>query len=372
MAKLKEFVKKETVLCVAAVLAVITMFIVPPSAEYIGYIDFRVLALLFCLMLVVAGIRKLGVFEWIMERLLQHVKDLRQLSLILVLMTFFCSMWITNDVALITFVPFTILVLEAVGYQQHMILVIVLQTIAANLGSMCTPVGNPQNLYLYSLAEMTITEFLGLMLPLTIVSLLLLVLIICVVFRNAPKLEYSSKPSVENYSFGWRIWGYIVLFILCLLTVLRLLDYRVLLVLVAAAVLIMDYALYAKADYMLLITFVAFFIFVGNVKNIEPVRLLLEKCVSGNEIVVSVLASQVVSNVPAAVLLSGFTENINLLLVGTNIGGLGTLIASMASLISYKLYAGTKTNEKGGYMRVFTVYNLIFLAVLGVAAALFI
>lgn len=363
MTRLKKFIKEETVFCVAAVLAFITTIFVPPSALYIEYIDFRVLALLFCLMLAVAGIRGLGVFERIMECFLPHIKNLRQLVLILVLVTFFSSMWITNDVALITFIPFTILVLEAVGYCSQLITVIVLQTIAANLGSMCTPVGNPQNLYLYSLAEMSPDRFIRLMLPLTVVSLILLVLIICIVFWNAPQFEYN-KQSREKFNPGVRIWIYILLFVLCLLTVIRVLDYRVLLVITVAVIFATDYRLYLKADYMLLITFAAFFIFVGNVKNIEPVRLFLEKCVGGNEVLVSVLASQVISNVPAAVLLSGFTENIPLLLVGTNIGGLGTLIASMASLISYKLYAGTKASEKGKYFFAFTVYNLIFLAVL--------
>lgn len=362
MLRIKEFIKKETVFCAAAVLAVLTMFFVPPSYQYVQYIDFRVLALLFCLMLVVAGFRSVGVFERMIQQLLPHMRNLRQLVFMLVLVCFFSSMWITNDVALITFVPFAILVLEAAGHREKLIFVITMQTIAANLGSMCTPIGNPQNLYLYSLAEMSMIEFLKLMLPLTVVSLLLLVV---AVFMVKPEKIVYEKAEKESGRFGWRIWGYAVLFVLCLLTVLRVIDYRLMLVFVVVAICFLNRRLYRNVDYMLLITFVAFFIFVGNIKNMDSVKLFLESCVAGREVVVAVLASQVISNVPAAVLLSGVTENVQALLIGTNIGGLGTLIASMASLISYKLYIGTPNSRKGRYILEFTLYNLIFLILLG-------
>lgn len=269
-------------------------------------------------------------------------------------------MWITNDVALLTFVPFAILVLEAVGVRDKMIFVITMQTIAANLGSMCTPIGNPQNLYLYSLAGLSVTSFLRLMFPLSAASFLLIVL--AVFFVKPERIVYQGK--YEKRGLDRRLYGYLFLFLLCILTVLRIMDYRMLLAITVFAVFILNRRLYKEADYMLLITFIAFFIFVGNIKNMESISGILKRCVTGHEIIVSVFASQVISNVPAAVLLSGFTSDIVALLIGTNIGGLGTLIASMASLISYKLYVGTKDSKKGRYMLEFTIWNLVFLAVL--------
>ena len=183
--KLVTFVKKETVLCIAGLLAVVSMFIIHPSADYFGYIDYRVLALLFCFMAVVAGFRSVGLFEWLIKKMLCYVKNARQLELVLVLGCFFASMWITNDVALLTFVPFAVAVLQAAGLTENLIFVIVMQTIAANLGSMCTPIGNPQNLYLYSLSGSPVTAFLKLMFPVTAVSLgLLLVTSLCIPKRE--------------------------------------------------------------------------------------------------------------------------------------------------------------------------------------------
>lgn len=187
--KLVTFVKKETVLCIAGLLAVVSMFIIHPSADYFGYIDYRVLALLFCFMAVVAGFRSVGLFEWLIKKMLCYVKNARQLELVLVLGCFFASMWITNDVALLTFVPFAVAVLQAAGLTENLIFVIVMQTIAANLGSMCTPIGNPQNLYLYSLSGSPVTAFLKLMFPVTAVSLgLLLVTSLCI-----PKREIKVR-----------------------------------------------------------------------------------------------------------------------------------------------------------------------------------
>ena len=394
--KLVTFVKKETVLCIAGLLAVVSMFIIHPSADYFGYIDYRVLALLFCFMAVVAGFRSVGLFEWLIKKMLCYVKNARQLELVLVLGCFFASMWITNDVALLTFVPFAVAVLQAAGLTENLIFVIVMQTIAANLGSMCTPIGNPQNLYLYSLSGSPVTAFLKLMFPVTAVSLgLLLVTSLCIPKREIKVqaeraileqgaadrkaagraisdrkaadrglsdrkmsgAEVSDKEEMvrENAKDEKvRLCGYLTLFFLCILTVLHVLDYRMLLAIVIGVLFVLDRQLFTKPDYMLLITFVAFFILVGNIKNMDGFSAFLRTHVGGHELAASIFASQIISNVPAAVLLSGFTENINALILGTNIGGLGTLIASMASLISYKQYALTPQSEKGKYMLVFT------------------
>jgi len=356
--KLITFIQKETVLCIAALFAVISAFAVPPSKAYIAYIDFRVLALLFCLMLVVAGFQTIGLFEHLIESMIKHISNTRQLVFVLVLICFFTSMFITNDVALITFVPFAIITLQKIKKVKLMIFVIVMQTIAANLGSMFTPLGNPQNLYLYSISQMGIAEFLELMFPITCLSLLLIV--VTLLFMKKEKigtLEGIRTVKISRLKMG----VYVVLFGICLCTVLHLIDYRLALGIVMITVLVVDRKLLVKADYLLLLTFIAFFIFVGNIRNIPYIANVLASIVSGNEILVSTITSQVISNVPAAILLSGFTKNYRMLILGTNIGGLGTLIASMASLISYKIYGKTEGARKGKYLTVFSVINLIYL-----------
>lgn len=388
MNKIIGFLKNEVVLCAAFVLAAVSIVAVPPNSRYAEYIDFRVLALLFCLMLVVAGFKSVGVFEKLIGLLLRLVKNTRQLALVLVIICFVLSMWITNDVALITFVPFAVMIFRQTEKTKYLPLVVALQTVAANLGSMCTPVGNPQNLYLYTVSEMPIMDFVKLLLPYTIVSLLLLLGACFIVKKepltvseretNAEQSISGQKPeqSVSGQKSGQGISGrkahtkvfktaiYMLLFAISILTVLRVVHYLVMLAVVAAVVAAVEPRLFKEADYMLLITFVAFFIFVGNVKQIDAVSTFLAKWVSGNEVMVSVLASQFISNVPAAVLLSGFTNNFAGLLVGTNLGGLGTLIASMASLISYKYIAKAPECNTVGYIGIFTAVNAVFLAVL--------
>ena len=362
------FFKKETVFCVAAFVAVISMFFVTPSAAYLGYIDFHVLALLLALMLVVAGFQSVGLFDKILPVLIQKSGNTRMLSAILIFVCFFTGMWITNDVALITFVPIAIMVLKKIARPDLMIPVIVLQTVAANLGSMCTPIGNPQNLYLYTISGIGIGEFLQIMLPLTVASFVLLALSLLWVKKDAVEnISFQGSIEIEDSKMeGFKTVCYGVLFVLCILTVLHIVDYRITLVVVVISVLFLRPVLLLKADYMLLLTFIAFFVFVGNMKNIPLIHSFFNQCVTGREILVSILSSQVISNVPAAVLLSGFTDDIRGLLIGTNLGGLGTLIASMASLISYKFYAKEKHASTGKYMLWFTVVNVLFLLILSV------
>lgn len=366
--KLIAFCKKETVFVVSAFAAVISAFLVPPSKEYLSYPDYRVLSLLFCLMIIVAGFKELGIFTLLGKKLTVKAKDSRTLTLLLVMLCFFSSMFITNDVALITFVPFGLELLQMAGLKEKMIKVVVLQTIAANLGSMFTPIGNPQNLYLYSLAEMGIGEFLLLMLPLCIISLFLLLIVI---FGEKPvpiaKQEAEEGKKIDRKS----VIVLSALFLVCLLNVVRILPFQVMLVIVAAAILFRNKSLYIKVDYCLLGTFLGFFIFVENMQRISIVKELLETLLGGRELYLSVLASQVISNVPAAMLLSGFTDQYKELIYGVNIGGLGTLIASLASVISYKSYASFQDAKKGKYMAVFTLYNLIFLVILLVAGTIF-
>ena len=372
MKKFLTFFKKETVLCVSFMLAAVSMFIVPPDKDYLEYIDFRTLAILFCLMSVMAGLQKAGVFGRIAKRLMDHVKSGRGLILTLVLLCFFSGMFITNDVALITFVPFTFIVLGMLGDGQKDRLalpVVVMQTIAANLGSMLTPVGNPQNLYLYGKAGLSIREFLMLMLPYTLLSLVLLAVWSLIQGRAWPQAIRTGETSLPDdlpheKGVTYRIAVYLVLFLLCLLTVAHILPWQAVFFAVIIMVAAADRQVFVKVDYSLLLTFACFFVFVGNIGRIPAFRSFLEDMIAGREVYTAIAVSQIISNVPAALLLSGFTDDFAALIVGTNLGGLGTLIASMASLISYKYVAKETEGCKGKYIALFTAGNVSFLAAL--------
>ena len=372
MEKLVRFVKREAVLSVAAALALLSALAVPPDGAYLGYIDFRTLAILFSLMTVMAGLRQQGVFDRMGRALLALTGSTLQLVLVLVGLCFFGSMLITNDVALLTFVPFTFVVLASLGAETREKLalpVVCMQTVAANLGSMLTPIGNPQNLYLYGKSGMGMGAFVALMLPYTLASLALLAgwaLWLC--RGGSPVRKGTGGPFLAPQE-GARpdrriIWMDAALFIVCLLAVVRMLPYGAAFAAVLAATLLADRATLGRVDYSLLLTFVAFFIFIGNLGRVEAFSAWLQQIIAGREVPVAVLASQVSSNVPAALLLSGFTQEVEGLIVGTNLGGLGTLIASMASLISYRQIAREEPARKGEYFKLFTLSNLAFLAAL--------
>lgn len=388
------FIKQETVLVVATVLAIVSAFVVPPSEAYWGYIDWRVLGILLSLMIIMAGLQKTGFFDAIGAKLLGKTNNTRQLAFLLVFLCFFFSMLITNDVALFTFVPFAIIMLKKCKQEKMIIPVLVLQTIAANLGSMLTPIGNPQNLYLYNLSGMGMGEFIGVMLPYTILSGLLLVIAILICCKKEPITEVAIESTDEKHAVADAKLSeeekkalqekaalekgrnliknvvYITLFVLSLFVVVRLVPFEMVLLAVVLLVFNMDRKVLTQVDYCLLLTFIAFFIFTGNMGNITVVRDTLQQLVAGRELAIGVISSQAISNVPAALLLSGFTTDYRELLIGVNLGGLGTLIASMASLISYKLFAKEYNDQKGKYFWWFTIANVIFLAVLAVAAVI--
>ena len=366
MRAVANFVKKEPILSVASLAALVSCAFVPPDREYLGYGDFRTLALLYCLMLVVAGLRKAGAFSHLAHLLCVRAKTARGMGMLLVTMTFFSSMLITNDVALLTFVPFAVVLLGMTGRRQDLILVAALQTVAANLGSMLTPVGNPQNLYLYSYYGFSAGEFFGVTAPFWGLSLVL-TLLLCLLLPRAPlSVELGEEPGVERRALGL----YLALFAVCLLSVFRVLPWPVMLLIVAAALLLFDRRMLLDADFLLLLTFVAFFIFAGNLARLDAVDRLLRRLLSGREYLTALLASQVVSNVPAALLLSGFTDKARDMLLGVNIGGLGTPIASLASLISLKLYSRSKDARAGRYLLVFTLLNVALLLLLSLARRL--
>lgn len=359
------FIKNETVLSVAVILAVISSFFITPDIEYLNYIDFRTLGLLFCLMTVMAGLQKTGVFGFMAENLLKRIHSTKSLIFILIMLCFFFSMLITNDVALITFVPFTLTVLDMLGgdvKDKTIIPVVAMQTVAANLGSMLTPIGNPQNLYLHGISGLGVGEFMLLMLPYTVISFALLsAWALLRKGKGDVKISFNEKTRIKKKG---KVVIYSTLFCVCLITVAHALDYRVMLLVVIATTAAADYRIFARVDYTLLLTFIAFFVFIGNMGRIPMFSNYINTIINGRECITGILSSQLISNVPAALLLSGFTDNIRPLIVGVNIGGLGTLIASMASLISFKYIGRENKSLRGRYLFYFTVVNVVFLAVL--------
>ncbi|MBE5969382.1 MAG: citrate transporter [Lachnospiraceae bacterium] len=369
-------VKKEIVLVISILAALVALLIARPEESIGRFIDWRTLAILFCLMLVVGALRNMGVLESLAKALINRTKTLRGLILVLLIVTFLLSMFITNDVALITFVPFSIAVLTIVGKGELMILLVVLQTIAANLGSMLTPIGNPQNLFLYGLAGMKAGEFVLLMLPYTLVSLGIIIACVMGVKNSRTASMVSINTATEDgikdeerASSKWflrkpKFYVLVILFLMAVLTVAHLIPLWITFVVICLCVLIMDFKAFKKVDYSLLATFIFLFIFVGCMKEIDAFAGFLGNLVEGNEMLTGLASSQIISNVPAAILLSGFTTAYKPLIVGVNIGGLGTLIASMASLISFKYYAKVKGAKIGKYLGIFSLFNLLFLIVL--------
>ena len=366
-ARIIAFIKKETVLSAAAALAAVSAFFVPPDAAYLGYLDLRTLATLFALMTVMAGLRRQGVFDRLGRALLARTRGQLPLVALLVGLCFFGSMVITNDVALLTFVPFTFSVLGGLGAQAQRRLtlpVVCMQTVAANLGSMLTPIGNPQNLYLYGLSGLGPAGFAALMLPYTLAALALLaVWVLWLCRRPLQTPPPAAAPAAARGNVRIEAM-YAALFCVCLLAVARVLPYPAAFAAVLLAALLADRPALRLVDYSLLLTFAAFFVFIGNLGRVPAFSAWLQAFLHGREVPVAVLASQVLSNVPAALLLSGFTQNVPALIVGTNLGGLGTLIASMASLISYRQIAREAPQRKGAYFGLFTAANAVFLALM--------
>lgn len=360
MQKLWQIIKKEFLPVAAGTAAAVSAVFVPPSLEYVSYIDFKVIAILFSLMVVIAGIRETGAFEVLAQKMLLKTGSVRTMSLALILLCFFSSMLITNDVALLTFVPFTIAVLSFAG-KGNLIFVITMQTVAANLGSMLTPVGNPQNLYLYSFFHLSIKDFLLITLPIVAFSLLIIVGITFVIKNSLVSVNFAKKTDIENRR---KLYIFLAMFALCIAAVVGLISYIPMLLAVCLVVMFTDRQTFKKVDYSLMLTFVFFFVFVGNISQLESTQEAIGSIIHGREILFAVLLSQIISNVPAAVMLSSFTDNYPMLIAGTNIGGLGTLVASLASLISFKLYLKTEHAKPVKYLIVFTLVNLLILPTL--------
>ena len=356
------FIKKDPVLSIAALCAIVTAFFVPPDRGYIDYMDLRVLCLLLCLMAVVAGFGSCGAFTTLAYALLRRCRRGAVLGPVLVMLPFFTSMLVTNDVALLTFVPFTMLLLRQMGCHKSLIPTLVLQTVAANLGSMATPVGNPQNLYLFGYYALSPGEFFSAVLPLTALSFVALAVgSLFLLPKKLPEVELEQ----EHLHDTEKLLIYAALFCLCLTAVFRWMHYAVVTVLVVVMLALLNRRLLKKVDYPLLVTFVCFFILSGNLGRMEAVHEFLRSLLERNTLLTSLGASQIISNVPAAVLLSEFTEDWRSLLQGVNIGGLGTPCASLASLITLKLYmSGAKEAKVGRFLLVFTAVNVVGIVLL--------
>nr|WP_288564541.1 SLC13 family permease [uncultured Romboutsia sp.] len=358
-----EFLKKECVLVIAVTLAILSSFISIPK---LSYIDFKVLILLFNLMVVVAAFKELKILDSIAIGLLKKCNTYTSISLALVFITFISSMIVTNDVALITFVPLSIVIARKANI--NVLKIVIFQTLAANLGSSFTPMGNPQNLFIYSFYNLSPIDFFKITLPIVVLAVLCLVLL---VFKDK-KMNLSldlEDVKIDNkrdiYLFGG-------LFLIILLSVFHVIDYKVTFLITIVMVLILNKKLFSQVDYSLLITFIGFFIFVGNISTMDVVKNFMEGILNSpkSTFLASVLSSQVISNVPATMLLSGFTDHFKELLLGVNIGGMGTLIASLASVISYKIYASEFGNDN--YMKSFTFYNILGLVIFVPIAYIFI
>ena len=358
-----EFLKKECVLVIAVTLAILSSFISIPK---MSYIDFNVLILLFNLMVVVAAFKELKVLDSIAIGLLKKCNTYTSISLALVFITFISSMIVTNDVALITFVPLSIVIVRKANI--NVLKIVIFQTLAANLGSSFTPMGNPQNLFIYSFYNLSPIDFFKITLPIVVLAVLFLVLL---VFKDK-KMNLSldlEDVKIDNKRDVYLFGG---LFLIILLSVFHVIDYKVTFLITIVMVLILNKKLFSQVDYSLLITFIGFFIFVGNISTMDVVKNFMEGILNSpkSTFLASVLSSQVISNVPATMLLSGFTNHFKELLLGVNIGGMGTLIASLASVISYKIYASEFGNDN--YMKSFTFYNILGLIIFVPIAYIFI
>lgn len=361
MKKAFERLFQEKIVWISLLLVFISMFFVPPSRAYLDYIDTKVLIFLFCFMILIKGFESIGFFALLSQKVIKSVHQLRTLFFALILFTFFLSMWVTNDVALLMMVPFTIVLLTAIQQKQAMIYFLVMETIAANLGSMLTPFGNPQNLYLFSYYHLELLSFLQMMFPVTFVSFVLLIGSGFFVKRTPIQLDFNQKIKVKD---GKKGWVYAALFLLCVLSLFEWLSIYILWVVVCIIIFILQKSLFKQVDYGLLVTFLCFFIFIGNLQAIPVVQDWMIRFISDQVFPVSFGLSQLISNVPAAMLVSVFTEDVRNVLLGVNIGGLGTPIASLASLITFKFYGQTFQAHPLKYLLVFTMAQIIFLVIL--------
>lgn len=354
------FAKKNAVMLIAFAAALITSLFVPVDKEYIGYFDFKTLSCLFCVLAVVCALKDINFFFVIARKIVHFFKTARMSILALVYITFIGSMLIANDMALLTFLPLGFLVLSSTGKQKYMAFTFIMQNIAANLGGMLTPFGNPQNLYLYTKFNIPNGEFMGIMAPPFILSVVLITLCCIIFVKNEPLMISDEKIELD----GKRTALYLALFALAIAIVFRGIPYWIGLIIIPAVLFFADRHALESVDYPLLFTFVFFFIFAGNMARMDAVRNFFSALLSKNTLLFSALSCQCISNVPSAILLSQFTGNYAELLIGVNVGGVGTLIASLASLITFREYVKHDPKSIRRYIAEFSVFNFGFLIIL--------
>ena len=358
--KIVSFVKKEVVLSIAIVLTIITFFFVPIDREYLNYFDYNTLICLFCMLAVVAGLKSTNVFELISKKIIGLFHTRRTVIYALVFGTFFFDMIVANDMSLITFLPLTYIVLHSTRNDKYLAFTFIMQTIAANRGGMITPYGNPQNLYLYSYYNIPTSEFFGILLIQAITVAVLLYICIAFIPNEELKLKRNAKLIIAKD----KLLIYAVLFVLVILGIFRILPYMLILATVILTIAIVDIKRFKKVDYALLATFCVFFIFSGNLARIPAIKELISNIVIKNTLLAGIVSCQFISNVPTAIFLSKFTTNYRELLIAVNIGSLGILISSLASLITLKEFLKYQPKEFLKYLGMFTLFNTMFLVIL--------
>lgn len=355
-----KFFKSNTVLCIALLLAVITSFVVPPDKEYINYFDFKTLVCLFCTLAVICALKNIRFFTVIARRIVEMTGNMRAAVLALVYITFIGSMLIANDMALITFLPLGYYVLSFAGKEKYMAFTFIMQNIAANLGGMLTPFGNPQNLYLYSKFGIPEAEFFSIMFLPFAVSVVLITACCLFIKKEPIKIEKNDSVKLDPR----RVVLYLLLFAYSITIVFRVVPYWTGLIVIPLVLGFADRKALKNVDYALLATFSAFFVFAGNMARIPIVNEFISSVLDKNTLLVSALSCQVISNVPSAILLSQFTDNYARLLIGVNIGGVGTLISSLASLITLREFMKYNRGNVKRYVLMFSAFNFGFLIIL--------
>ncbi len=362
------FVKKNPVLSVALFVTIISAIAVPPDSEYLSYFDFKTLTCLFSTLAVVCALKNIYFFRIISSKIVAIFKTTRSAIIALVYITFIGSMLIANDMALITFLPLGYYVITSTDNHKHLAFTFIMQNIAANLGGMLTPFGNPQNLYMYNYFEIPNSEFVKIMLLPFLISVALITLC-CMFVKNEPLVIGRSYEATLDTK---RTAIYLVLFAVSIIIVFGIIPYWIGLITIVASLMYLDREALKSVDYPLLLTFCAFFVFAGNVARIPAVINLVGGLVNKYPLLFGTISCQVISNVPSAILLSHFTDNYPQLLVAVNIGGTGTLIASLASLITFRHYLKNDPKGIGSYLKKFTLYNFGFLIILLVTMGLLI
>ncbi len=361
------FIRKNTVLSIAIVAAIVTSFIVTPDEAYLGYVDLKTMCCLFGTLAVVCALKNIRFFAILASRIILIAGNSRTAAVTLVFITFFGSMLIANDMALITFLPLGYYVFSTTGERKEVATVFILQNIAANLGGMLTPFGNPQNLYMYAKYSIPTGEFMRIMAAPFAVALIMIIGCCFLIPKHSMKIIDTGDTKMPVH----RTIIYLILFAITILMVFRIIPYWLAIAIVLLALIILDRKAIKMVDYGLLFTFVCFFIFAGNMGRMEPVKRFFSYLLNLNPLITSVFSCQVISNVPSAILLSQFTENYTPLLLGVNIGGAGTLIASLASLITFGEYNKHYPGSAKEYILRFSAYNFSFVIVLTVFGLLF-